>query len=38
VAPLVVGVSAPAALALAVGFLGTFRLLGERPLPVLRGE
>jgi putative ABC transport system permease protein len=38
IAPLVAGVSAPAVLALAVGFLGTFRLLGERPLPVLRGE
>lgn len=37
-APLVAGVGGPALLALAVGFLGTFRLLGERPLPVLRGE
>jgi putative ABC transport system permease protein len=25
-------------LAMAVGFLGTFRLLGRKPLPVLRGE
>jgi len=27
-----------AALALAVGFLATFRLLGQKPLPVLRNE
>ena len=32
------GVAASALLALAVGFLGTFRLLGKRPLAVLRGE
>lgn len=32
------GVAASALLALAVGFLGTFRLLGRRPLAVLRGE
>ena len=32
------GVAAAALLALAVGFLGTFRLLGRKPLGVLRGE
>src|SRR5262249_180307 len=32
------GVVASAALALGVGFLGTFRLLGKRPLAVLRSE
>jgi putative ABC transport system permease protein len=32
------GVVLAATLAVAVGFLGTFRLLGQRPLPVLRGE
>jgi hypothetical protein len=31
-------VAGPAALALAVGFLGTFRLLGHPPLGVLRRE
>jgi putative ABC transport system permease protein len=36
--PVVVGVAATAALALAVGFLATFRLLGQKPLPVLRRE
>lgn len=35
---LVWGVGASAALALGVGFLGTFRLLGKRPLAVLRSE
>jgi putative ABC transport system permease protein len=35
---LVLGVGAPIALAVAVGFLGTFRLLGQRPLPLLRRE
>ena len=32
------GVAATVALAVAVGFLATFRLLGEKPLPVLRRE
>ena len=32
------GVAGAALLALAVGFLGTFRLLGKKPLDVLRGE
>jgi len=32
------GLVASAALALGVGFLGTFRLLGKRPLAVLRSE
>ncbi len=36
--PVVVGVAATPALALAVGFLATFRLLGQKPLPVLRRE
>ena len=35
---LVWGIAASAALALGVGFLGTFRLLGKRPLAVLRSE
>jgi putative ABC transport system permease protein len=35
---LVVGVASSAALAIAVGFLVTFRLLGAKPLPVLRRE
>ncbi|MGH7335010.1 MAG: ABC transporter permease, partial [Candidatus Rokuibacteriota bacterium] len=35
---LVLGIALTAAVALAVGFLGTFRLLGEKPLPVLRQE
>jgi putative ABC transport system permease protein len=30
------GVSLTIVMALAVGFLGTFRLLGQKPLPVLR--
>ncbi len=37
-APVVVGVAATMVLALAVGFLATFRLLGQKPLPVLRRE
>src|SRR6266436_6204166 len=32
------GIAASAALALGVGFLGTFRLLGKKPLAVLRSE
>ena len=36
--PVVVGVAATVVLALAVGFLATFRLLGQKPLPVLRRE
>jgi putative ABC transport system permease protein len=36
--PIVVGVAATVVLALAVGFLATFRLLGHKPLPVLRRE
>lgn len=32
------GVAAAALLAIGVGFLGTFRLLGRKPLGVLRGE
>ncbi len=35
---LALGVALPVALALAVGFLGTFRLLGLRPLALLRRE
>jgi putative ABC transport system permease protein len=35
---LVWGIGASAALALGVGFLGTFRLLGKKPLAVLRSE
>jgi putative ABC transport system permease protein len=35
---LVWGIGASAALALGVGFLGTFRLLGRKPLAVLRSE
>ena len=35
---IVSGVAGAALLALAVGFLGTFRLLGKKPLDVLRGE
>jgi putative ABC transport system permease protein len=35
---LVLGVGAAIALAVAVGFLGTIRLLGQKPLGVLRGE
>jgi putative ABC transport system permease protein len=37
-AALVGGVAATVAVAIAVGFLGTFRLLGMRPLAVLRRE
>ena len=36
--PLLVGFVATIALALGVGFLTTFRLLGQKPLPVLRRE
>ena len=36
--PLVVGLAVTITLALAVGFLTTFRLLGQKPLPVLRRE
>ena len=38
--PVPVGVAlvVTVALAVAVGCLGTFRLLGRKPLPVLRGE
>jgi putative ABC transport system permease protein len=35
---LLAGVAASVALAIAVGFLVTFRLLGQKPLPVLRRE
>jgi putative ABC transport system permease protein len=35
---LVAGVTLTAAVSLTVGFLATFRLLGEKPLPVLRQE
>jgi len=38
VVPLALGLAATVALALAVGFLSTFRLLGRKPLPVLRRE
>ena len=37
-APLVLGLAGTIGLALAVGFLTTFRLLGHKPLPVLRRE
>ena len=37
-AALALGVGGSVALALAVGVLATFRLLGEKPLPVLRRE
>jgi putative ABC transport system permease protein len=37
-APLVLGFAATIGLALGVGFLTTFRLLGQKPLPVLRRE
>ena len=36
--PLLVGLAATVALALGVGFLVTFRLLGQKPLPILRRE
>jgi putative ABC transport system permease protein len=36
--PLVLGVSLTVVMALAVGFLATFRLLGQKPLAVLRQE
>ncbi len=36
--PLAAGLAASVLLALAVGFLGTFRLLGRAPLPLLREE
>jgi putative ABC transport system permease protein len=36
--PLVLGLAATITLALGVGFLTTFRLLGHKPLPVLRRE
>jgi putative ABC transport system permease protein len=37
-APLVLGLAGTIGLALVVGFLTTFRLLGQKPLPVLRRE
>lgn len=37
-ATLALGVAVPVGLALAVGFLGTYRLLGQKPLPVLRRD
>jgi putative ABC transport system permease protein len=37
-APLVLGLLGSVALAVAVGFLASFRLLGRKPLPVLRRE
>jgi putative ABC transport system permease protein len=37
-APLLLGLAATTVLALGVGFLTTFRLLGQKPLPVLRRE
>ncbi len=36
--PILLGVALTPVLALAVGFLATFRLLGHKPLPVLRTE
>ena len=36
--PLALGLASTIGLALAVGFLTTFRLLGQKPLPVLRRE
>ena len=36
--PILLGVALTAGLALAIGFLATFRLLGHKPLPVLRTE
>jgi putative ABC transport system permease protein len=38
VAPVAAALLASVALAVGVGFLGTFRLLGRKPLPVLRRE
>jgi putative ABC transport system permease protein len=38
VAPLAAGLLGSVGLAVAVGFLGSFRLLGKKPLPVLRGQ
>ncbi|HEY3066298.1 MAG TPA: FtsX-like permease family protein [Methylomirabilota bacterium] len=35
---LLLGVALTVAVAVVIGFLGTFRLLGEKPLPVLRRE
>jgi putative ABC transport system permease protein len=35
---MVLGVALTVALSVAIGFLATFRLLGAKPLPVLRGE
>jgi putative ABC transport system permease protein len=37
-APVAIALLASVALAVTVGCLGTFRLLGRKPLPVLRGE
>jgi putative ABC transport system permease protein len=37
-ATLLLGVAVPVGLALAVGFLATYRLLGHKPLPVLRQQ
>jgi putative ABC transport system permease protein len=37
-APVALGFAATITLALAIGFLTTFRLLGQKPLPVLRRE
>jgi predicted lysophospholipase L1 biosynthesis ABC-type transport system permease subunit len=37
-APVAAALVASVALAVSVGFLGTFRLLGRKPLPVLRRE
>jgi putative ABC transport system permease protein len=37
-APLLLGVAATVGLALVIGFLTTFRLLGQKPFPVLRRE
>ena len=36
--PLLLGGALTAGLALALGFLATFRLLGHKPLPVLRTD
>ena len=37
-APLALGLALTVTLAVVVGFLATYRLLGEKPLAVLRGE